>query len=261
MSSVDKGVVKLTGIVRSESEKEYASSDLANIPGVKTVLNNLEVHDNSFHPAPVPAKVAGPTGPKTLTLAVGTIVPVRLTEEINTKAAKDGDSFHGTTAGNVSVGGLIAIPAGAAVTGRVVEAKAAGRLSGAAELGIELVSIRLPIGGESQDVSLVTQELSNEGAGRGANTAAKTGGGAAFGAVIGALAGGGAGAGVGAASGGVIGLGTNALTHGKDIDLKPEQLLQFHTAAPFDVKVRLVDGQQVPQIPASPPSLQSRTAQ
>ena len=30
--SVDKGVVKLTGIVRSETEKEYASSDLANIP-------------------------------------------------------------------------------------------------------------------------------------------------------------------------------------------------------------------------------------
>lgn len=32
MSSVNQGVVKLTGNVRSETEKEYASSDLANIP-------------------------------------------------------------------------------------------------------------------------------------------------------------------------------------------------------------------------------------
>jgi osmotically-inducible protein OsmY len=68
LSSVNKGVVKLICYVRSETEKEYASSDLANLPGVKTVLNNLEVHDNSFHPAPTPAKVAGPTGPKTITL-------------------------------------------------------------------------------------------------------------------------------------------------------------------------------------------------
>ena len=75
MSSVNQGVVKLTGNVRSETEKEYASSDLANLPGVKTVLNNLEVYDNSFHPAPTPAKVAGPTGPKTITLAAGTAIP------------------------------------------------------------------------------------------------------------------------------------------------------------------------------------------
>lgn len=258
LSSVNRGVVKLTGNVRSETEKEYASSDLANIPGVKTVLNNLEVvHYN--HPAPTPAKVAGPTGPKTITLAAGTVIPVRLNEEINTRTAQAGDTFHGTTASSVNFAAYTVIPAGTPVTGRIVETKAAGRLAGAAVLGVELVSVRLPNGTEAtQDVSLVTQELSNKGQGRGTNTAEKAGGGAAFGAIVGGIAGGGAGAGIGAASGGALGLGANALTHGKDIDLKPEQLLQFHTSAPLDVRIMLVDGQQiVPQaVPSAP--LQSR---
>lgn len=259
MSSVDKGVVKLTGIVRSEREKEYASSDLANIPGVKTVLNNLEVHENSFHPAPAPAKVAGPTGPKTITLAAGTVIPVRLNDEINTKTAQAGDTFHATTASNVAFAGFTAIPSGTVVTGRIVEAKAAGRLSGAAVLGVELVSIKLPNGTAApEEMSLVTQELSNKAQGRGTNTAEKAGGGAAFGAVVGALAGGGAGAGIGAASGGALGLGANVLTHGKEIDLKPEQLLQFRTAAPLGVKIMLVDGQQIVPQATSPAPLQAR---
>lgn len=260
MSSVNQGVVKLTGNVRSETEKEYASSDLANIPGVKTVLNNLEIHDNSFHPAPAPAKVAGPTGPRTLTLAAGTVIPVRLSDEIDTKTAKSGDTFHATTASNVTLAGLTAIPTGTPVTGRIVEAKAAGRLSGAAELGVELVSVRLPGGTAPQDVSFVTQELSSKAQGRGTNTAEKAGGGAVFGGVVGALAGGGAGAGIGAASGGALGLGANILTHGKEIDLKPEQLLQFRTAAPLDVNVVLVDGQQIVPQAVSPTPLQSRPA-
>ena len=254
MSSVDRGVVKLTGIVRSENEKEYASSDLANIPGVKTVLNNLEVHDNSFHPAPTPAKVTGPTGPRTMTIQAGTVLAVRLTEEIDTKTAQAGTTFHAVTASNVGFGGYTLVPAGTPVTGRIVEAKPAGRLSGAAVLGVELVSVKLPSGtGTSQDASLVTQELSNKGEGRGGNTAAKAGGGAAFGAVVGALAGGGAGAGIGAASGGALGLGANVLTHGKEIDLKPEQLLQFRTAQPLDVTIQLQDGKQLFGNPGSGP--------
>lgn len=126
-------------------------------------------------------------------------------------------------------------------------------------LGVELVSVRLPNGADTpQETSLVTQELSNKAQGRGTNTAEKAGGDAAFGAVVGALAGGGAGAGIGAASGGTLGLGANVLTHGKEIDLKPEQLLQFHTAAPLDVKIMLVDGQQIVPLPTIVNKLQPR---
>ena len=225
---------------------------------MKTILNNLEIVNHNAAP-PAPTKVAGPIGPRTLTLAAGTVIPVRLTEEIDTKTTHAGTTFHATTASNVGYGGYTLIPAGTPVTGRIVEAKPAGRLSGSALLGVELVSVRLPDGAETpQETSLVTQELSNKAQGRGTNTAEKAGGGAAFGAVVGALAGGGAGAGIGAASGGAIGLGANVLTHGKEIDLKPEQLLQFHTATPLDVKIMLVDGHQLIPQGVSPAPLQPR---
>ena len=260
-SGVSKGIVTLSGNVRSEAEKALASSELADIKGVRTVLNNLAIVDNSTHtPTTAPAsKAVLPTGPKTITLPSGTAIPIRLSDEINTKTARANDTFHGTTAAAVTTSGFTAIPAGTSITGRLSEAKAAGHFSGSAELAVELVSLRLPAPSGPEDVSILTQELSNKAVGRGANTAEKAGGGAAFGAIIGALAGGGAGAGIGAASGGGLGLGANALTRGKEIDLKPEQLLTFRTSAPLDIKIVLVEGQQaVPQ--ATVPSLQGRTA-
>lgn len=78
--------------------------------------------------------------------------------------------------------------------------------------------------------------------------------------MVGALAGGGAGAGIGAASGGALGLGANALTHGKEIDLKPEQLLQFHTAASLNVTIMLVNRQQIVPPTASAATFQARSS-
>ena len=95
------------------------------------------------------AKVAGPIGPRTLTLAAGTVTPVRLNDEINTRTAQAGDPFHGTTASDIKFTAFTAIPAGTPMTGRSVETKAAGRLAGAAMLGVELVSVRLPNGTET----------------------------------------------------------------------------------------------------------------
>jgi hypothetical protein len=262
LPSVNYGVVTLTGNVRSEAEKTLASSELANIDGVKTVLNNLSIVDHTFHPPAAPAGAPGPTGPKVVTLPQGSAIPIRLTDELDTKAAKAGDTFHATTATNITSGGYTLARAGTPVTGRIVEAKAAGRLSGSAELTIELVSMKLfsPNSQDPEEVAVLSEQLSSKGAGRGANTAAKTGGGAAFGAIIGGLAGGGTGAGIGAASGGALGLGANIFTHGKEIDLKPEQLLQFRTAAPLDVTISLVNGHQVLPPASNGPALQSPLA-
>jgi hypothetical protein len=58
ISGVNKGVVTLTGNVRSEAEKALVSQDLANIEGVKTVLNNLTIVDGSPH---APAVSTAPT--------------------------------------------------------------------------------------------------------------------------------------------------------------------------------------------------------
>lgn len=220
LSSVKNGVVTLTGNVRSEDEKARVSESLANIDGVKTVMNNLTV-----------SRAVQAASPKAAMLAEGTTIPIRLNGEIDTKTAKAGDTFQGTVSANVLSGATVALPTGTPVTGRVVDAKSAGRISGAAELSLELVSLQL----NGQPVAITTRELSSKNAGRGTSTAARTGGGAALGAIIGGIAGGGAGAGIGAASGGVLGVGSNVLRPGQQIDLKPEALLQFQTASNLDL--------------------------
>ena len=260
LPSVNHGVVTLTGTVRSEAEKSLASADLSSITGIGMVMNNLEIHDNTFHaPAPTPKSAPEPTGPQIVMLQSGAVMPIRLTEEINTKTAKANDSFNGTLAAAVTQNGMTLLPSGTPVVGRIVDAKPAGHFSGSAELAIELVSVRAPDGAAGHDVTALTQQLSSKANGRGANTAEKAGGGAAFGAIVGGLAGGGTGAAIGATSGGVLGLGANAITRGKEIDLKPEQLLQFRTAAPLQLTVMLVDGKQIVPQPASPSSLQPRS--
>jgi hypothetical protein len=255
-SSVKKGVVTLSGNVRSEAEKTLASSELADIAGVRTVLNNLTVvlTPQPVTPPPVPL---GPSGLKPVSLPGGSILSIRVDDEITTKTAKPNDTFGGTLASAVVFNSYIVIPSGTPVMGRVVDAKAAGHFSGAA-LSLELVSVRLNQPDGATDASVVTQELSSKAGGRGVNTAEKTGGGAALGAVVGALAGGGAGAGIGALAGGGLGAGSNAITRGKDIDVKPEQLLQFRLAVPFETTVLLRNGRQV--IPSAvDPKLTSRS--
>jgi len=254
LPSVSHGVVTLSGNVRSEAEKTLASAELASIDGVKTVLNNLNIVDNTFHaPPPPPEPIAGPSGPKIITLPAGSALPVRVTDEIDTKTAKAGDTFHGATATNVTMNGFTLIPTGTPVTGRVIEAKAASHFTGAADLAIELVNVRLRGANGPQDVSILTEPLSNKAQGRGTSTAERTGGGAALGAVIGGFAGGGAG--IGALSGSALGGGSNALSRGKEIIVKPEQLLPFRTSSPLEVTIVQVDGHRILPAIASGPQL------
>jgi hypothetical protein len=111
--------------------------------------------------------------------------PFRLTGEIGTKTSSVGDSVAGTTAANVSNAGAVVIPSGTPVTGRVIEAKSAGRLSGAALLSIELVSLKLPTPGASRRTFLSSQNrLSSKDKGNG-TIQPKTAEGAGLGAVKG----------------------------------------------------------------------------
>ena len=254
--SVTHGTVTLDGTVNNQAAKVLASRESGEVHGVKTILNNLEVVDTSRQPTPARAAVPSSTqisgkvdGRKSVQISTGTILLVRVSDEINTKTAKAGDPFHGTAASTVVGNGYILIPVGTPVTGRIVNAKAAGHFTGMAELTLELVSVDLNSPG-MQPITIVTQPLSSQAAGRGANTAEKTGGGAALGAIVGAVAGGGTGAGIGALSGGALGAGTNAVTRGKEIIIKPEQVLQFRTSAPAQTTVVIRDGHQVPSMPA-----------
>uniref|UniRef100_A0A7V4XRI1 BON domain-containing protein n=1 Tax=Acidobacterium capsulatum TaxID=33075 RepID=A0A7V4XRI1_9BACT len=273
--SVSHGVVTLTGNVTSYAAKVLASTEIANINGVKTVLNNLNVVPAGSEPQPTASEPSTPPPPspaqdqnqnqatasdqfasmRSLNVPAGTVLPVRLVEQINTKTAQANDPFHATLLSDITHKGYVLIPRGTVFVGRVISAKAAGRFAGYPELSLELISFTLNTPQGQQQMGLITDPLSSEGKGRGKNTAVKAGGGAALGAIIGALAGGGEGAAIGALSGGALGAGTN-IRRGQEIVLQPEQRLDFKVQSPAAVPVYLnQDGQQIIPKPATTPQL------
>jgi hypothetical protein len=192
-------------------------------------------------PPPAPAPPPPPPQPvaKTVTIPAGTIVPVRITEALSSKDAQPNQVFHGSLAGDLIADGMVAVPHGASVTGRVVDAKDAAHFAGSSLLSVELTQINT----KSRQIPVVTDAYSKEGAGRGKNTAIKTGGGAALGAIIGGLAGGGRGAAIGAAAGGATGAGVNAVTRGQQVQIEPETLINFKLQSPITVTTTHIVGQ------------------
>jgi hypothetical protein len=203
-------------------------------------------------PPPPPA----PPKPVTqqYTLESGTVVPVTITETLDSKTAQPNDAFHATMASDLVSNGQVVIPRGSPVMGRIVEVHEAAHFKGSALLTIELTQVSA----RGRQITLVTNTYSKEGAARGKNTAVKAGGGAALGAIIGAIAGGGKGAAIGAAAGAGAGTGVNAITRGEQAQIQSETRLEFRLQSPVSVSVTTMPGARQPYEPATEPSLQQR---
>jgi len=123
----------------------------------------------------------------------------------------------------VTVGGETIIPRGADVVVKLVDAQQSGKLTGRAELTLDLMSVKV----NGQVVDINTQSISRQSDSRGQQTAKVAGGTAAVGAIIGAIAGGGKGAAIGAGAGGAAGAGAEAVTHGQRVKVPSETRLTF----------------------------------
>jgi hypothetical protein len=177
-------------------------------------------------PPPPPPPVA-----KTVTIPSGTVIPIRMTDTLDSATTQSNTVFHGSLAGDLIADGMVVAKSGTSVVGRVITAKDATHFSGSSELSIELTRIDTV----DHPVDVVTDAFTKNGAGRGKNTAIKTGGGAAVGAILGGLLGGGKGAAIGAASGGGIGAGVNGVTRGQQVQIPTETLVSFHLQSPVSV--------------------------
>ena len=164
----------------------------------------------------------------------GTALTVRLSQAVGSKISTAGQSFSGTLANAIVIDGKTAIPAGAAATGNVTDAKPLGRFAGGASLTLQLTSINL----NGTDRAIQTSAVTQTAKGKGKRTAVMAGGGAALGALIGGLAGGGKGAAIGAVAGGGAGTGGAAFTGNKDIVLPAESALSFTLAQPLEIRER-----------------------
>ncbi len=177
----------------------------------------------------VPPQAAGPS----LTYPAGTPFTIRTTTAIDTDRNRVGDYFTATLEDPLTMGNQVIIPRGAEVKGRITESKESGRLSGKAELALELTEIIA----SGKSYVLNTGEYTEVGSSRGTRTAATVGGTAALGAVIGAIAGGGKGAAVGAVAGAAAGTGVQLITKGQTLKIPAETVLEFKLQAPLTVSV------------------------
>jgi len=179
------------------------------------------------------ATEAEKTPPPPLVVPAGTVLKVRLDSAVSSKTSQAGQPFSGSLMSPVAVHGETVIPAGSAVEGEVVEAKAAGKFKGAATLSLRLTGVS----SHGRSYHIETAALTQTSTGKGKRTAAMIGGGAGGGALIGGLAGGGKGAAIGALVGAGAGTAGSALTgNSRDISLPAETALSFRLAAPLTIR-------------------------
>ncbi len=260
--TVQNGVVTLSGNVSDDTASSVAAEDAAKVKGVKEVINDLKIAGVQVAPTvvtpaapkvarkttvqerqaiathtPLPPLAAAPPPPaqptyRDVTVPVGTPIPVRITQTLGSETAQDGQSFSGVVTHEVVADGLVVIPAGAAVTGQVIESKDATHFKGHSLLSIALTSVNR----HRTAQSITTEPYTVEGKNRGTNSAETIGGGAAVGAILGGIFGGGKGAAIGAAAGGGGGAAVQGFTHGQQVTIPSESIIRFRTANSFTVR-------------------------
>src|SRR3984893_978762 len=122
----------------------------ANLPAAaqsQPSQNTTTVQQQDGQPTPdaVPqnAVPANQVAPATITLPAGTMIPVRLTEWLSSDKNQSGDQFSATIEQPLVANGWVVAVRGQIVTGRVAQAKKAGRVSGVSQLGVELSELTL----------------------------------------------------------------------------------------------------------------------
>ena len=212
---------------RASAPKRHVSRQTESEPTpVNTAMNSTPASAPSAPVTPAP-----PPPPAKVTIPSGTTLAVRLVDAVDSETAQQGQTFHATLDTPLAFEGDVVIPAGYDVEGHVVEVKSAGKFAGQSVLALQLD--RIAVGGKYYNIQ--TDQWRKQGSSRTKNTAAKVGTGAAIGAIIGGIAGGGKGAAIGAAAGGGLGGGVQAATHGQQIKLTSETVLNFTLQGPLTV--------------------------
>ena len=163
----------------------------------------------------------------------GTRLVVRMIDSVNSKTNHVGDTFSASLEQPLDVNGTVVAQRGTRVYGKLEEVKSAGKIKGQSELRLALTGIE--INGSTHAITTGSYEV--RGKSRGKNTAKKVGIGAAVGGAIGAIAGGGKGAAIGAGIGAGAGTTAQILTHGQQINVPSETVLDFTVEQPVVLPV------------------------
>jgi hypothetical protein len=206
------------------SQPEAARSAQASAPASSGPVNAA---------APMPAAQSNAPDTHAITIPAGTSLLVRMIDSVDSSTNQVGDPFQASLEGPLVVGDRVVAPKGTDVYGRLAQVRSSGKLAGTSQLTLELTEIRI----DGQSVPIDSTDYDVAGASRGKQSAERIGGGAVLGAVIGAIAGGGKGAAVGAAVGGGAGTAAQVLTHGPQVRIPSETLLEFKLQQPVTVRI------------------------
>jgi len=186
-------------------------------------------HEHHYHPTQAEIRT------KTYVLPIGSRVPVRTEETIDSATAAEGQTYAAEIADDVpDANGDTVVPRGANAKVIIRSATKGNRFHGTSDLVLDLQSIS--VGGKEYLVSTTDlQQKGKQGFGANKRTAEFTGGGAALGANIGAIAGGGKGAAIGAGAGAGAGAIGQVATKGGAIKVPAETMLTFQLDKPVQV--------------------------
>jgi hypothetical protein len=187
-------------------------------------------------------QMGGQVAGQTVTIPAGGLLRVRINRSLRSDKSAPGTTFDAVVVNDVVANGLVAIPRGAAVQGKVIDAKSSGALTGRGEMSIQLTSVTL--GGKVYPLN--SDVWAHNGGDKTIETVNKTAGIGAFGAIVGALAGGGEGAAIGAGVGAAAGLGSSAASGHGQVFLPAESIVTFHTAG--DTQVATVSEQEMQRL-------------
>jgi hypothetical protein len=108
----------------------------------------------------LPGPAAEARVPHTVTLAAGTMLPVRIGEALSSARNQPGDTFLATLTQPLVIDGWVIAERGARVEGRVIDATPAGRVKGVSHLGISIVRLATADG---QNVRIRTEQYVKDG--------------------------------------------------------------------------------------------------
>jgi outer membrane lipoprotein SlyB len=169
--------------------------------------------------------------PSPIDVPAGTVVNVRLTQDIDVDVTQTGAKFKARVDDPVMIGGRVVIPREAVAVVQAARVQQSGTMKGSDQISLKLNSISF--GGRAYEVA--TEYASVQVKGEGKRTARKVGGGAGLGGLVGGLAGGGEGVVIGAVVGGIAG--TAVAASGEEhLRLPAETRLQFKLSAAVRVE-------------------------
>ena len=217
-------------------------------------VQQIQFGDSNTAAAPAPAPSAAPSADPRLvagnqritrpvsataantgfTIPTGSKIAIRMIDSISSEKNKAGDAFVAVLDEPVTQDGAEIIPKGVDVRGRLANVSSAGRVTGSAELGLELTQIYV----NGIPYSMTTSEYEEKGESRTGQTAKRAAVGAGIGAVIGAIAGGGKGAAIGAGVGGGGATAVQVMTKGEKINVPSETKLEFTLRTPLVIAAK-----------------------